>query len=651
MIKQLGKQDLFVSPFVAAKQWELFNVEPQDLVLTELTGSEEMVALEFIDYSDGTGTGSLNSECNIALEQQSDDLAIPEEGVSGSGTFFPDSEEINANTGTFKRLLYTQIQRAFYNDYRNPTEIFGLDNIDLQLSGIDRFISNEFVMFTIPQNVFGDRITEKSVVLYDTNFNDNITIQDDGFGNLMAGDNLFSKVQEIKRFGNSIDNGFASQCTSSILSPPTNLMASSGSVILTWNAVDDADQFVIQKSVNRGGTWTTLTTISSSQTTYTDTAVSSSVFGSRYTYRIQSINAVTSSFFGNTASIGFSSSYVNYNLAQIDLVGATSLPVGKENMSVYAHGNTIYLYGGDRNPISGGAVVGTADIWTASVDTPNIVGDSGFTLPSTMSYAMIVPISGTLYMYSGQFTDRIMTASISNPLLWGDAGVRFPIQMGNAQAIVIGNKIWFLGGSNDALGSAFNSASYTASTDSPLNIGFAGLINLGMEQHSLVGIGDKLYQIGGAVLGNGDFVPARQVMTCSVSNPLHWGTGSTTLMPGGSRPLVAIGNTMYSIAGYTGGTGISATLFSITASNPFSQITFANMPSASHYHRALALTMSNGTPYVVVYGGGSGDSSIAKPYVFTGSVTISSSLSPTTDYNYPDWMTLKGVSPIVTTVP
>lgn len=648
MIKQLGKQDQLVSPFVAAKAWELFNNDSQDLVLTELTSSEEPIALEFLDFS--SGTSSLNRDCNIALEQQSEDLAIPEEGISGSGTFFPQSEEVNTKTGTFKRLLYTQIQKAFYNDYKNPLEIFGMDNIDFPLSETNRFIGNEFVMFTIPRKIFGDHMMEKSVILYDDTFDDNLVIQDDGFGNLLASANLFSKVQEIKKVGNSIVDGISFACTSSVINAPLNLTLSSGSVILTWTGSGVEEEFTIQKSINRGTTWTTLATVTGSLSTYKDTDVSASLFGSRYTYRVFGSNVITSSAFSNTASIGFSSSYVTYNLAQVDLKGVGTLPVGKENMSVYAHGNTIYLYGGDRNPQGGGNVVGTTDIWTASIDTPGVVGDSGFSLPNTMSYGLIVPVSGTLYMYSGQFTNRIFSASISNPLVWVDTGVTFPIQIGNAQTIIIGNKIWFIGGSNDPL-QTWNTQSYTASTDNPLVIGKAGVIAIGMEQHSLIGIGDKLYCIGGSVQGNGDFVPSRQILTASVSNPLKWGTGSTTLMPGGSRPLVAIGNTMYSIGGYTGGTGISATLFSITASNPFSQLTYCNMPSASHYHRALALTRSNGTPYLVVYGGGSGNSAIAEPYIFTGSVTMTSSLFPSSDYNYPDWMTLKSVSPTITVVP
>jgi len=210
MIKQLGKHDRLISPFVAAKQWALSNVDPQEVVLMETTGSEEPVALEFTDYTDGPPF--VNRLCNIALEQQSGDLAIPEAGVSGSGHFIPDLEPTNQKTNSYKRLIYDQIQKAFYNDYRNPLQIFGIDNIDFPLSQTDRFIGNEFLMFSIPRNIFGDRLAETTIRMYDANFNDNLVIQDDGDGNLIAGTNLFSKVQEVRVFGNILNTGSVVSC-------------------------------------------------------------------------------------------------------------------------------------------------------------------------------------------------------------------------------------------------------------------------------------------------------------------------------------------------------------------------------------------------------------------------------------------------------
>lgn len=207
-----------MSPFLTVKGWALSNTDPQELLLTETTGSEEPVALEYMDYTLGD-TGSLNRECNIALEQQSTDLAISEEGISGSGKFFPDSEPINEKTGHFKRLVHDQTNRAFYNRYNNPLQIFGIDNIDFPLSQNNRYLANKFLMFTIPRMIFGERIRENTVILHDQNFDDNIIINDDGNGNLVARRNLFSKIQEVRQFGNITTSGSVDTCVPEL--PPT----------------------------------------------------------------------------------------------------------------------------------------------------------------------------------------------------------------------------------------------------------------------------------------------------------------------------------------------------------------------------------------------------------------------------------------------
>lgn len=331
MIKQLGKHDRLLSPFIAARQWVLSNVDPQEVVLTELTGSEEPVALEFPDYTNGPPF--VNRECNIALEQQASDLAIPEAGKKSSGTFFPNREETNQKTHTFKRLIYDQIQKAFYNDYRNPLQIFGIDNIDFPLSKTDRFLGNEFLMFTIPRNVFGERLTEKTIQLFDTTFDDNLVIVDDGEGNLVAGLNLFSKVQEIRAFGNNIftgslicDSPIWNEVSESwdvedqiwngcslpnpvICSPfgppldPSDLVVVSGSAILSWNDNSgNEDGFVIERSLN-GITYTQYVTKSVDSTTHVDENVTQSF---TYYYRVFAFNNIGVSGYSNTASITFS---------------------------------------------------------------------------------------------------------------------------------------------------------------------------------------------------------------------------------------------------------------------------------------------------------------------------------------------------------
>lgn len=218
MIKHINHQNFQTTPFVAGKHWHLFNVENDDLVVLESTGSEDTVALEFVDYT--AGDPFVNTTCSIALEQQSSDRIIYQEGATGSGFFFPDSEPTNQD-GTFKRLVHAQVKSAFYNKFNNPLEIFGVDYIDFPLGKTFRDITDFVRVFTIPRNIFGERVIENTVHLMDNSLDDNVEIIDDGYQNLIARTNLFSKVQEVRLFGNSIQSGSSIfDCPSPVLTMP-----------------------------------------------------------------------------------------------------------------------------------------------------------------------------------------------------------------------------------------------------------------------------------------------------------------------------------------------------------------------------------------------------------------------------------------------
>lgn len=203
MIKQIGNYSKVVSPFTAIKAWNLYNIENETAILLD---SDDFLAFDYVDYS---GTPLLNRDCNIALEQQEQDDAQYEEGISGSGYFDPETDAKNPS-GTSKRLLHDQVARAFYNTYRNPLQIFGMNNIDLPLDQTNRTLGNQFLLFSIPRNIMGDRLVAGTIQMYDTSLDDNIRIVDDKVGNLNAGTNLFSRVQEVRRFGNTILEGSSS---------------------------------------------------------------------------------------------------------------------------------------------------------------------------------------------------------------------------------------------------------------------------------------------------------------------------------------------------------------------------------------------------------------------------------------------------------
>jgi hypothetical protein len=199
MIKHINHQNVSTTPFVAAKSRDLYNTQNPDSLITEAAVYPDgtHIALDYVNYN--SGNPILNRDCDIALEQQDADLIQYEEGITGSGTFNSASDPRNSD-GTYKTLVHRQIENAFYNTYRNPTEIFGVEHIDFPLSKTLRNLSDHFRMFTVPRSIFGDKIQPKSVQFFDTLFDDNVAIFDDGYQNLIAGYNLFSKVQEVRTF-------------------------------------------------------------------------------------------------------------------------------------------------------------------------------------------------------------------------------------------------------------------------------------------------------------------------------------------------------------------------------------------------------------------------------------------------------------------
>lgn len=198
MIKHINHQNFSTTPFVAAKSWDLYNNPSVDSITLE-GDSEDVIAFE---YPDGTfATPILNRDCDVSIENQDSDIIQFQEGSVGSGLFDPDTEPQN-NDGTYKRSVHDQIRVTFYNKFNNPIQIFGVEHIDFPLSQTLRNLDNYFRLFTVPQNVFGEKIVPNTVRFYDYALDDNVEIFDDGNQNLNAGYDIFSKIQEVRYLGN-----------------------------------------------------------------------------------------------------------------------------------------------------------------------------------------------------------------------------------------------------------------------------------------------------------------------------------------------------------------------------------------------------------------------------------------------------------------
>lgn len=320
MIKDLKRYQIQLTPFQSTKDWAVNNVDNDDLLVFESTGSDdgEPIDLEYIDYNPDSASNNYN--CQIALEQQAADVISFRDGEQLTGPFYPDSDPTNID-GTYQRSVYSQIKTSFYNTYRNPVELFGIENIDFERGKTKRRIAEKLRLFYVPRSVFGDKIIPSSVTIYDNSLDNNYTITDDGYGNLQAGTNLFSKQQEIGDFNNDFAVGYSSVCdtyfssstpptgspapTGSIPTGPIVLTVISGSAILDWTyASTTQDYFAIQKSLTTAS-YSDYSTVIGSLRTYTDVNVS---VGNTYWYRVAAVNTIGTSSFSNTASITFTGS-------------------------------------------------------------------------------------------------------------------------------------------------------------------------------------------------------------------------------------------------------------------------------------------------------------------------------------------------------
>jgi hypothetical protein len=315
MLKQISHYNILTTPFVAPKKRNVNNIINDNLLLTEVTGLDEAVALEYLDYAGNSLY--LNRLCNIALEQQDADEILYREGKKDSGFFYPSAEQ-NAD-GTYKRLIYTQTKNSFYNNYKNPTQIFGLENIDLNLNKTSLYISDEFREFILDKTIVGDNISKNSVRIYDSSLDDNVEITDDGFGNLIVQNTLFSKNQEVRAFSNSFIDGNASiSCESPILTVPDAPSDLDGTFTLTggtypyttsltWtdNSSNENGFYIYRSTMDLTEEWSDYLLINNADansTSYTD-YINYEIYSA--SYKITAHNYVGTSSFSNlfTASV------------------------------------------------------------------------------------------------------------------------------------------------------------------------------------------------------------------------------------------------------------------------------------------------------------------------------------------------------------
>lgn len=446
MLKSLHKNDTQITPFVATKDWELTNVTNEDLILMEHSGSDGgPVAVEYINY--GSESISLNYACSIAKEQQSKDRAVSRTGLRIDGIFYPDSEPQNLD-GTYKRIIYSQTKGAFYNNYRDPTKMWGMENVDFDLSKTEKYLSDQIQVIDIPQIIFGEKVLEHSVVMFNTNLDNDYSIVDDGHNNLYAVKNLFARQQELGDFHNIFTTGSDFACeTYFSLEPrgPITLIVHSASAALSWSCqfVNEVGWFIERYDNKIPPFFLLATKPTNSLRSYEDETVS---VGNTYTYRVWAWNEFGTSSYSNTASIYFPPQFPDTSSFDIGvfsgsmteeaIIEETSFDLGATSGSIISiivpvTGSDTILGGVDATPLDAAVttVFGSvnqappAGIDTASFIDVGAVSGSRLTVviemvmvPDTMSFM-------DAGFYTGSVVNTILTMSmIPDTMSFMDAG-------------------------------------------------------------------------------------------------------------------------------------------------------------------------------------------------------------------------------------
>jgi hypothetical protein len=124
--------------------------------------------------------------------------------------------------------------------------------------------------------------------------------------NVSLGGTYYYRVAATNDFGTSSFSNVATVHVPDVLPlAPIGLAVSSGSAILTWSSgSNNQNFFTVQESVNNVNFFEIATT-NASTLTYTDTAVSGSIGGNTYYYKVAAINTAGTSSFSNTGIISF----------------------------------------------------------------------------------------------------------------------------------------------------------------------------------------------------------------------------------------------------------------------------------------------------------------------------------------------------------
>jgi hypothetical protein len=204
MIKSLNRDDIQVTPFTATKTWILQNTDNDDLILWISGSLSGSISHTYIDYGDGTSSPITNSYCDLALQQQENQsYVLYQRGIKNESTFYPEgciyynsgSNPRNTSDNSYMSIVYNTNKQLFYNTYDNPTQIWGLESINL--NNTIRILTDVMDVFSLNKSQFGEKIVPNSVSIQDDFGEIKYTIVDDGNTHLILQGKNFSTFQMV----------------------------------------------------------------------------------------------------------------------------------------------------------------------------------------------------------------------------------------------------------------------------------------------------------------------------------------------------------------------------------------------------------------------------------------------------------------------
>ena len=214
MIKLLKASDTTVRKFKAYRTWKYDSTDSADNIILEQGDNIPLF---------------VNSYKKLSTEQSGIDFKINVKyGKNIKGTFFTKEskhydetkEPINYD-GTYQRTVYNSVKHLFYNDYglsgeylndklyKNPMYVFGSETgkytnesfnseITKEVVGSERrILGNSVTVLEVPKSIFGEKIKPKSIKIKDySSMFDSIDITDDGYTNLVVGEESFNRISE-----------------------------------------------------------------------------------------------------------------------------------------------------------------------------------------------------------------------------------------------------------------------------------------------------------------------------------------------------------------------------------------------------------------------------------------------------------------------